>query len=335
MQIQDFTIRDCAKNAQEMRSAMKGSSSRPRQGFTLIELLVVIAIISILIGLLMPAVQKARESANRLSCSNNLKQLGLAALNYEATHKCLPPARVMRWNQDNDDGDLKLRGGATWAVYLLPDLEQDNAYKMWNFDLWYHYQNASVRQFNPPTFFCASRRSSTSAPVLSVSGDPLAFAGMQPGNVDDDNDGHWEQIPGGLGDYACNMGPDSFSAAGPFRLNNPFDKGVRIAEITDGTSNTILFGEKHIPKGYWGQGGWDCSIFDGDSPSCSGRAGGPSFPMAQSLRDMGWKYGSMHPVVCNFVFGDGSVHSLSKTLSPAVLGLLTDISDEAVIPPYE
>src|SRR5262245_3644833 len=90
-------------------------SSRPskRAGFTLIELLVVIAIISVLIGLLLPAVQKVREAANRINCQNNLKQIGLALLNYEGAHKRFPPAR--------SPGPVH-----SWQAFILPHIEQDN-----------------------------------------------------------------------------------------------------------------------------------------------------------------------------------------------------------------
>src|SRR5580704_16033883 len=110
--------------------------SRPRRGFTLIELLVVIAIIAVLVGLLLPAVQKVREAAARMQCSNNCKQIGLALMNYESTYSKLPPASQMPYCYNAANGiSLKLFTksgqnpfGPNWAILLLPYIEQNNLY---------------------------------------------------------------------------------------------------------------------------------------------------------------------------------------------------------------
>ncbi len=161
---------------------MSGPSPGPRRGgFTLIELLVVISIIALLIGLLLPAVQKVREAANRIRCANNLKQITLALHGYQNTYQVLPPSRFVD-------------GRATWAVLLLPYLEQDNLFAQWQLSKAYYDQSDLARRTNVPTYFCPTRRSPNTEPGVSISGDyPIGTSDSA-------------HVPGGLGDYAVNMG---------------------------------------------------------------------------------------------------------------------------------
>jgi prepilin-type N-terminal cleavage/methylation domain-containing protein len=155
-----------------------------RRAFTLIELLVVIAIISVLIGMLLPAVQKAREAAARISCANNLKQIGLAMHMYEVANGYYPPSSLAR-------------AKATWAVLILPYVEQDNLYRAWNTNLTYYRQAPGAREGTVKSYFCPSRR----GPGLSASGDV---------SPDDPLRVHY---PGGLGDYAVVIDKSGHDAA--------------------------------------------------------------------------------------------------------------------------
>jgi len=141
-----------------------------RAAFTLIELLVVIAIISVLMGLLMPAVQKAREAASRIKCANNLKQIGLANHLYVDHFDRLPPSR------------RSMAEGPSWAWLILPDLEQDNLYKLWPIGWPYPGlapgapttpeavdQTSRVLSKQVPTYFCPSFRSPGDSNTISVS----------------------------------------------------------------------------------------------------------------------------------------------------------------------
>jgi prepilin-type N-terminal cleavage/methylation domain-containing protein len=149
-----------------------------RQGFTLIELLVVIAVISVLVGMLLPAVQKAREAAARISCANNLKQIGLALHLHHNDHDRLPPSRL---------------GGAraTWAVLILPYLEQDNLYRRWDLAQPYYAQPEVARATPVKGYFCPSRRTASGPGQFSVGGDVLVTPG-----------GARRNFPGATADYA-------------------------------------------------------------------------------------------------------------------------------------
>jgi prepilin-type N-terminal cleavage/methylation domain-containing protein len=161
-------------------------SRRRPGGFTLTELLVVLAIIALLMGLLLPAVQKAREAAARAACANNLKQITLAVHHYELTNGQLPPRCV---------GD----NGASWMVLILPYIEQDNLYRRW--DLWRpYYDQSDVARLTPVSiYFCPSRRSSQTA-FSSLSGDQLWRGG----------DNYGPQVSGALSDYAACLGRLAF-----------------------------------------------------------------------------------------------------------------------------
>jgi prepilin-type N-terminal cleavage/methylation domain-containing protein len=131
---------------------------RPRrEGFTLIELLVVIAIMSVLIGLLLPAVQRVREAASRIKCANNLKQIGLAAVLFHDQSGRLPPSRTMAI----DAAALPQPnwGGPSWAWLLLPHMEQGNLFRGWDYThIPIDRADTKVLETAVPTFFCPSRR---------------------------------------------------------------------------------------------------------------------------------------------------------------------------------
>jgi len=189
-----------------------------------------------------------------------------------------------------------------------------------------------------PLYYCPSRRPPESVSITSAGFVPPTGSVFGDQHLHPERNGGFilsQHNPGALGDYACNIGTngtDAKDSNGPFQVGM-MDSGMRIAKISDGVSNTIFMGEKHVPFGMYGMAGWDSSIYNGATFSSS-RSAGVLYPLAVSVNDMGWKFGSAHPGFCQFVYGDGSVRPLSTSISPLVLELLADIADGQAVPAH-
>jgi len=342
----------------------------PPPGFTLIELLVVISIIAILVGLLLPAVQKVREAAARTSCSNNLHQLALAFHNYESNHLVIPPANIVR----NDNPTYY--NGLTWFVAILPYVEQENGYHLWNLAQGYsdNYndmydansgivnvnQVQAAREVRSKIFTCPSRRSGAE---LSIQ-EPALDGGIGSGGTGGGTAVGYYQ-PGAVSDYAGNIGtfgpndPNvnwgygiwwSTSANGTLihgtgddNLDGTLYKSqISLARIPDGTSNTFLVGEKHVPIGQLGNPAYgDASCYNGYYFPFANRLAGYTDPLALGPNDLSWsiggdseqvrKFGSWHPGVSGFAFCDGSVHFISNSIDTTTLERLANRADGQVV----
>jgi prepilin-type N-terminal cleavage/methylation domain-containing protein len=303
------------------------SSPRPSQrlGFTLIELLVVIAIIAILIGLLVPAVQQVREAAARSQCGNNLKQLGLACHNYHDTYKKLPYAR---------SGGGQSRH--TWAVLILPFLEQEPVYRIWTTTYPGVTQDNHInpvanttvpdiqaaRETQMEVFFCPSRRG---PPVLN------------------DIDGPGPSTVMGMGaDYAACAGDGTVVGTSHTGMIGFLTGGVHTAAginfvaVRDGLSNTLLIGEKHVARSDFGDPVSDGIIWSGGEQGVYMRWANAAEPLAFSPDTVYNKqFGSYHPGLVQFVFGDGSVRGIPTSTPGSTLGLLANRQDGQPIPNFD
>jgi prepilin-type N-terminal cleavage/methylation domain-containing protein len=330
------------------------SVSSRRSGFTLVELLVVIAIIAILIGLLLPAVQKVRESSFKTQCQNNLKQIGLALHNYHDANRHFPAGYVDGNKDQNSTPDNDVGPGWGWASYLLPYLEQDNVYRQINFNVTVGMgANAPISQLPLKVFQCPSDPyqlpfdvydSTFTNPVTTLAhSDYVGCNG-------------WEECFSNAGGNAQGGGNDGLAGQYGSAGNGLFYRNshYRFADILDGTSNTIVVGERsgnHSPSTWTGAvPGGRCPAWMAGQPPLSSPPG-PAYDNADFGEAFVLSHGnathvpsadipifdpdtfySMHTGPgAHFLFGDGSVHFLSRNIDPYTYQHMCTIAGEEVV----
>jgi len=317
-----------------------------RCAFTLIELLVVIAIIAILIGLLLPAVQKVREAAARMKCSNNLKQLGIGLHAYhDAVGKLPPGAENAVYPKPNPPGNTNSFLGTTWLVYILPYVEQGPLYKNYNFAAAYNNAtNLAVGNVPIPIYLCPS------ATITTSGNSSEGTAGIRNATTN---------YFGVMGPNARTTDPFTLTLGGrtySYRVGNPTTNGayacsgmlqqyrdtpgsittgfiVKLTTVTDGLSNTLMVGERSVtpPGGLNDYRSWIRGNNGG-----SGATKNVAYPINSTNYDGNSNFndisfGSNHTGGANFLMGDGSVRFVNQNINLTVLQMSASMTEGEVV----
>jgi len=298
-----------------------------RWGFTLIELLVVIAIIAILIALLTPAVQKVRESAANLQCTNNLKQIGLACQNYEGVFKCFPQGGGQYDPGTGAENPAKRTQFFSWTFHILPYIEQTAIHRI-------------VTATDPLAIVSSTEMNKLDQQIVSIYYCPSRRTAQ------------WYHGTCGITDYAgCTGSASSFDDGLIIRNDSKTSPKIRIAHVTDGLSNTMLIAERRINLNYINKDPTTEDAFDNEPCYHPGGGIGDVLRRAQPLsgsiltpaldiRDSRpdyfsgndyWQFGSSHISTMNAALGDGSVRRINYMVDPTTFKNLCVRNDGQVM----
>lgn len=350
-----------------MKHSSRSRALLQRHGFTLIELLVVIAIIAILVALLLPAVQRAREAARRSTCKNNLKQITLALHNYHDEHRTFPPGQInsvflgginptgrrFAHQQEATTVDQTLTSiatlsGASWMLFILPQIEQQTVYDTWNFDRNVRFNgepvnfvNAGIRppaQTEIPVFYCPSRRNSMTSenyeavyridPSWTKGGNDYAGCTGSGAAFNDSVLGHqtWHLTPDQvLNDTTLLLGPRNLHR-GIFYVNS----STKMADVKDGLSNVIIVSESSKLNFLLNEDGTTDTTTRRRSSDGWAWGGPATLFSTQFSPNTSVHYsaaGGEHGQIVHAAFGDGSVRGISESLEITTWRNLGNISN--------